>query len=54
MEKDIIKNKLRESLFDRIREAGQNTEEPSARKDKDSTKSDAKNKDEENDFGFRY
>ena len=47
MEKDIIKNKLRESLFDRIREAGQNTEEPSARKDKDSTKSDAKNKDEE-------
>lgn len=47
MKKDIIKNKLRESLFDRIREAGQNTEEPSARKDKDSNKSDAKNKDEE-------
>lgn len=47
MKKDIIKNKLRESLFDRIREAGQNTEEASARKDKDSNKSDAKNKDEE-------
>jgi hypothetical protein len=48
MKKDIIKNKLRESLFDRIREAGQNTEEPSARKDKDANKSDDKNKGEEN------
>ena len=47
MKKDIIKNKLRESLFDRIREAGQNTEENSKpRKDKDSNKSDAKNDDE--------
>jgi len=51
MEKNIIKTKLRESLFDRIREAGQNTEEETKnsqpRKDKDSTKSDAKNNDEE-------
>ena len=51
MEKDIIKNKLREGLLDTLREAGKTTEEPSAsgkpRKDKDFNKSDAKNKDEE-------
>jgi len=52
MEKDIIKNKLREGLLDRLREAGKNSEEPTKKntqpkKDKDSNKSDAKNKDEE-------
>lgn len=51
MEKGIIKNKLREGLLDTLREAGKTTEEPVAsskpRKDKDSNKSDAKNKDEE-------
>ena len=53
MKKDIIKNKLREGLIDRLREAGKNSEEPTAtkghgEKNKNSTKSDAKNKDEEN------
>ncbi len=52
MEKKIIKIKLRESLFDKIREAGKNSEEPTKtntypKKDKDSNKSDVKNKDEE-------
>jgi hypothetical protein len=52
MEKNFIKTKLRESLFDKIREAGKNTEEPTetkgqSKKDKDSNKSEAKNKDEE-------
>lgn len=53
MKKDFIKSKLRENLFDRIKEAGTNTEDPTAsamahpRKDKDSNKSDAKNDDEE-------
>ena len=53
MEKNFIKTKLRESLFDKIREAGKNTEEEEGkskakpRKDKDANKSDAKNKDEE-------
>ena len=53
MEKNFIKTKLRESLFDKIREAGKNTEEEESkskakpRKDKDANKSDAKNKDEE-------
>ena len=52
MNKDFIKTKLRENLFDKIREAGKNTEEEETKnsrpkKDKDSNKSDAKNKDEE-------
>ena len=47
MERNIIKNKLRETLFDRIRESGENSEEPKPKKDKDFNKSDAKNKDEE-------
>lgn len=47
MKKDFIKTKLRETLFDKIREAGKSTEKSSTKKDKDSNKSDAKNKDEE-------
>jgi hypothetical protein len=47
MKKDFIKTKLRETLFDKIREAGKSTEPSGERKDKDANKSDAKNKDEE-------
>lgn len=51
MVRNFIKTKLRENLFDKIAEAGKNTEAPSEksqpRKDKDSNKSDAKNNDEE-------
>jgi hypothetical protein len=52
MEKNFIKSKLREGLFDKIREAGKNSEEPTKtnghpKKDKDAHKSDVKNKDEE-------
>ena len=47
MKKDFIKTKLRETLFDKIREAGKSTEASGERKDKDVNKSDAKNKDEE-------
>lgn len=50
MIKNFIKTKLRENIFNRIKEAGKSTEAPSEdkpRKDKDSNKSDAKNKDEE-------
>ena len=50
MIKNFIKTKLRENIFNRIKEAGKSTEGPSEdkpRKDKDSNKSDAKNKDEE-------
>jgi hypothetical protein len=49
MEKNIIKTKLRESLFDRIREAGKNSEEKSQpKKEKQSNKSDTEKKDDEN------
>lgn len=49
MEKNIIKTKLRESLFDRIREAGKNSEEKSQpKKEKESNKSDSEKKDDEN------
>jgi hypothetical protein len=49
MEKNIIKIKLRESLFDRIREAGKNSEEKSQpKKEKQSNKSDSEKKDDEN------
>ena len=49
MEKNIIKTKLRESLFDRIREAGKNSEEKSQpKKEKQSNKSDSEKKDDEN------
>ncbi len=49
MEKNIIKTKLRESLFDRIREAGKNSEEKSQpKKEKTSNKSDTEKNDEEN------
>jgi hypothetical protein len=49
MEKNIIKIKLRESLFDRIREAGKNSEEKSQpKKEKQSNKSDTEKKDDEN------
>jgi hypothetical protein len=52
MEKNIIKNILREGLLDKLREAGKNSEEPTKKhshpkKDKDANKSDTKNKDEE-------
>ena len=48
MEKNIIKTKLRESLFDRIREAGKNSEEKSQpKKEKSSNKSDSEKNDEE-------
>jgi len=48
MEKNIIKTKLRESLFDRIREAGKNSEEKSQpKKEKTSNKSDTEKNDEE-------
>jgi len=48
MEKNIIKFKLRESLFDRIREAGKNSEEKSQpKKEKTSNKSDTEKNDEE-------
>jgi hypothetical protein len=54
MNKNFIKTKLRENLFDRIKEAGTNTPEESQKghghkqeKDKDEDKSDAKNRDEE-------
>lgn len=55
MKKNFIKDKLREGLFDRIRETGKATDQPSApkghghkqEKDKDANKSDARNKDEE-------
>jgi hypothetical protein len=49
MEKNIIKTKLRESLFDRIREAGKNSEKKSQpKKEKQSNKSDTEKKDDEN------
>lgn len=50
MIKNFIKTKLRENIFNRIKEAGKSTEassEDKPKKDKDFNKSDAKNKDEE-------
>jgi hypothetical protein len=50
MKKDIIKNKLREGLLDRLREAGKNSEEPTATKGHGKNhdeKSDSKRKDDE-------
>jgi hypothetical protein len=47
MIKNFIKTKLRENIFNRIREAGKSTEAPSETKDKKSNKSDTEKKDDE-------
>lgn len=48
MKKDFIKTKLRETLFDKIREAGKNTDSSGEKKEKESNKTDTEKNDEEN------